>query len=75
MCVIGGVDPPQSDEDVSAFGKRVGADACVGRHREGGAAIAGEAPGELTKSSSVRAGRRTQRNVPGEERLRPHRPA
>jgi hypothetical protein len=52
---MGGVDPPLSDGDVSAFGKLVGADAHVGRHREGGAAIAGEAPGELTKSSSMRA--------------------
>jgi hypothetical protein len=65
---VGGVDLPLSDEDVSAFGELVGADAHVGGHREGGAAIAGDAPAELAKSPSVRAVRCSQRSVPGKER-------
>jgi hypothetical protein len=75
MWAVGGVDLPLPDKDVSAFGELVGADAHAGHHREDETGIAGEAPAELTKSSSVRAGRCSQRNVPGKERAKPHRPA
>jgi hypothetical protein len=54
MWVVGGVDLPLPDEDVSAFGELVGADAHVGGHREDGAAIAGDAPAELAKSFGAR---------------------